>query len=203
MQKFFLILISKYSISLFPSPKTRSQSTKKENQHVYHFWESALYQTDDLIALVQNTPINLEEREKQKARYLDPKSTALNDGFATLYLNRVNYSGVLFAGPLGGRSQSSAYGIGCRFNKESIIQRIRDVGALHSRIRLYNYDANDLIIRELARENIHCFYNIQMVSLSEKKRIMMICICKNQREVPPMLCVTTKDLPRTTRPCAR
>ena len=128
-----------------------------------------------MIALVQNTPINLEEREKQKARYLDPKSTALNDGFATLYLNRVNYSGVLFAGPLGGRSQSSAYGIGCRFNKESIIQRIRDVGALHSRIRLYNYDANDLIIRELARENIHCFYNIDPPYVIKGKSLYSVC----------------------------
>ena len=130
------------------------------DQHVYHFWESALFQTDDLIALVQNTPINLEEREKQKALYRNPVSTVLQDGFATLYLNRVNYSGVLFAGPLGGKNQSSAYGVGCRFNKENIIQRIRDVGTLRNRIRLYNYDANDLIIRELAHENIHCFYNI-------------------------------------------
>ena len=32
------------------------------------------------------------------------ESPPLLDGFSTLFLNRVNYSGVLFAGPLGGTS---------------------------------------------------------------------------------------------------
>jgi DNA adenine methylase len=130
------------------------------DQHVYHFWMAALNQTDALIDLVRNTPISLEERTMQKTRYLDPTSTVLQDGFATLYLNRVNYSGVLFAGPIGGRSQQSQYSIGCRFNKESIIHRIREVGNLRNRIRLFNLDANDLISMELVNDNGHCFYNI-------------------------------------------
>ena len=130
------------------------------DQHVFHFWSSALYQTDDLIKLVHDTPINLQERAVQKAVYSDPNSTILQDGFATLYLNRVNYSGVLFAGPLGGKEQKSEYSLGCRFNKENIIQRIRDVASLRNRIRLFNLDANDLINRELNRESAHCFYNI-------------------------------------------
>ena len=130
------------------------------DQHVFHFWTAALFQTDELIELVRNTPISLAERTIQKTRYLDPASTVLQDGFATLYLNRVNYSGVLFAGPIGGREQQSEYSIGCRFNRESIIERIRVVGNLRTRIRLFNLDANDLIVRELVNENAHCFYNI-------------------------------------------
>ena len=130
------------------------------DQHVFHFWTAALFQTGELIELVRNTPISLAERAIQKTRYLDPASTVLQDGFATLYLNRVNYSGVLFAGPIGGREQQSEYSIGCRFNKENIIGRIREVGNLRNRIRLFNIDANDLITRELADENARCFYNI-------------------------------------------
>ena len=130
------------------------------DQHVYHFWLAVLNHTDDLIALVQDTPIDLQERTVQKTLYSAPNSTILQDGFATLYLNRVNYSGVLFAGPLGGREQNSKYNLGCRFNKENIIKRIRDVASLRDRIRLFNLDANDLINRELNQENAHCFYNI-------------------------------------------
>ena len=130
------------------------------DQHVYHFWMAALYHADELIALIENTPITLEERTTQKARYSDPEATVIQDGFATLYLNRVNYSGVLFAGPIGGNEQRSEYKLGCRFNKDNIIQRIRDVANLRDRIQLFNLDANDLIIRELALENNHCFYNI-------------------------------------------
>ena len=144
------------------------------DQHVYHFWVSALYHTDDLIALVQNTPINLEEREKQKTRYLDPDSTVLQDGFSTLYLNRVNYSGVLFAGPIGGKNQNSEYSIGCRFNKNSIIQRISDVGSLRDRILLYNLDANDLIIRELAEEKVNCFFNIDPPYVKKGKSLYSV-----------------------------
>lgn len=144
------------------------------DQHVYHFWRAALEQTDELIALVQNTPINLAERTTQKARYLDPTSTILEDGFATLYLNRVNYSGVLFAGPIGGREQKSEYKIGCRFNKEGIIKRIRDVAALREKIRLYNLDASDLITRELAGENADCFYNIDPPYVKKGKSLYSV-----------------------------
>lgn len=128
--------------------------------HVYHFWESALHNADELIALITTTPISLAERLVQKEIYSNPDSTALQDGFATLYLNRVNYSGVLFAGPIGGNTQSSTYSLGCRFNKDDIINRIRSVNALRDRIRLFNLDANDLVIHELAQENAHTFYNI-------------------------------------------
>ena len=128
--------------------------------HIYHFWVSVLQHADELIELVQATPVSLQERETQKAIYLNPESTALQDGFATLYLNRVNYSGVLFAGPIGGRGQKSEYKVGCRFNKENIVHRIREVQKMRDRIQLFNLDASDLIGRELLNLNERCFYNI-------------------------------------------
>ena len=128
--------------------------------HVYHFWKAALFQTEELVQLVRETPITLEERTRQKDIYLDRNSSTLQDGFATLFLNRVNYSGVLFAGPIGGKEQRSAYSIGCRFNKDGIIQRIQNVGNLRDRVSLFNLDANDLIRQELIQENTNCFYNI-------------------------------------------
>ncbi len=130
------------------------------DHHVYHFWHSVLYHTNDMIELVNKTEITLEERQNQKEIYNDVTSTPVQDGFATLFLNRVNYSGVLFAGPIGGKGQLSAYSLDCRFNKKDIIKRIQIVSQLRERIRLYNLDACELITHELAADNAHAFYNI-------------------------------------------
>lgn len=113
-----------------------------------------------VVSLVRSTPITLSERLKQKEIYNDPASSIVQDGFATLFLNRVNYSGVLFAGPIGGQEQKSAYSIDCRFNKVDIIQRIYSVSQLRERIHLFNLNASDLIVHELRAMNVHSFYNI-------------------------------------------
>ena len=44
-----------------------------------------------------------------------------------MFLNRTTFSGILHeqAGPIGGRSQTSEYSIGCRFNLERLIERRR------------------------------------------------------------------------------
>lgn len=121
--------------------------------HIYHFWDSVLNQTDALIRLIRTTPITLEERLQQKEIYSDAESTPLMDGLSTLFLNRVNYSGVLFAGPLGGNNQTSAYTIDCRFNKDNIIERIQAVANLRDRIHLYHADACELIVALCAQYN--------------------------------------------------
>lgn len=61
-------------------------------------------------------------------------------GLATkcLFLNRTTFSGILNgrAGPIGGRAQSSAYGIGCRFNLDGLIERLEYVAHLYEAGRL-------------------------------------------------------------------
>jgi len=88
------------------------------DSHIYHFWLSVLNDTDNLLRLISDTPITIEEREKQKQNYRDTDADILTDGFATLFLNRVNFSGVLKGGPIGGLDQSGTYKIDCRFNKK-------------------------------------------------------------------------------------
>lgn len=128
--------------------------------HLYHFWNAVLYQTEALIDLVRDTPITLDERMRQKEIYLNEGSPPLLDGFSTLFLNRVNYSGVLFAGPLGGKNQASAYPIGCRFNKNNIIERIQTVARFRDQILLYHRDACELMVELLAEEGNGLFFNI-------------------------------------------
>jgi DNA adenine methylase len=130
------------------------------DSHIYHFWYSVLYQTEALLKKIADTPITLEEREKQKAVYRDSSADELSDGFATLFLNRVNFSGIIMGGPIGGLSQSGEYKIDCRFNKSEIVKKIERIAQLKKRIELYNCDASDLITVCLRDTICTSFFNI-------------------------------------------
>lgn len=130
------------------------------DSHIYHFWYSVLNDTDSLLRLIKDTPITIEEREKQKQNYRDLDADTLTDGFATLFLNRVNFSGVLKGGPIGGLDQSGTYKIDCRFNKEDISRRIEAIAQLKSKIKLYNKDAGYLIRMHLMKMKTLMFLNI-------------------------------------------
>lgn len=130
------------------------------DSHIYHFWYSVLYQTDDLLKRIADTPITLEEREKQKAIYKDCSSDSISDGFATFFLNRVNFSGIIMGGPLGGFAQSGEYKINCRFNKYEISNRIEKIAMMKDKIELFNCDASELITKCLQDKMRTSFFNI-------------------------------------------
>ena len=62
-----------------------------------------------------------------------------------LFLNRTTFSGILNgrAGPIGGRAQSSEFGIGCRFNLDGIVERLEYVGHLYNTGRLVDVWCSD------------------------------------------------------------
>jgi DNA adenine methylase len=128
--------------------------------HIYHFWYSVLNDTENLLRLITDIPITIDERERQKHNYGDTDSDTLTDGFATLFLNRVNFSGVIKGGPIGGIDQSGAYKIDCRFNKEDLKRKIEIIAGLESKIRLYNKDAEYLIRMSLMKIKLPMFLNI-------------------------------------------
>lgn len=113
---------------------------------VYAFWHSALSDPDGLCAAIDDLDISIEIwQEFQHYRdVLNPKSkkfTLLELGIAGLFFNRTNFSGILGAGPIGGRNQSSKYGIDCRFNKTRIMEQIQSVSAYSDLIDLHYGDA--------------------------------------------------------------
>lgn len=128
--------------------------------HIYNFWKAVLEHTEDLVELIDDTQISIDERKIQKSIYDNPLSDELRDGFATLFLNRVNYSGVIKGGPIGGISQNGKYKIDCRFNKEEIKNRITKIANYRSCILLHNKDASDLIIECLEDSKSKAFFNI-------------------------------------------
>jgi DNA adenine methylase len=130
------------------------------DSHIYIFWYSVLNDTENLLRLISDTPITIEEREIQKQHYKDADSGLLNDGFATLFLNRVNFSGVIKGGPIGGLAQTGTYKIDCRFNKKDLINKIGTVAKLRGKIKLYNRDAGYLIRMNLMKIKAPMFLNI-------------------------------------------
>ncbi len=130
------------------------------DSHIYHFWYSVLNDTENLLRLISDTPITIEEREKQKTNYSDTNASSLMDGFATLFLNRVNFSGVIKGGPIGGLAQTGTYKIDCRFNKADISKKIENIAKLKGKIKLYNTDAGYLIEKNLIKMKNPMFLNI-------------------------------------------
>ena len=78
-------------------------------------------------------------------------------GLATFYLNRVNRSGILKAGVIGGKNQTGNYKMDCRFNKKSLILKIKKIEKLKDKIEFYNYDVIEFIDNYLKFESIDSF----------------------------------------------
>lgn len=110
---------------------------------LWAFWHSVLNRTDELVALVENTPVAIEEWRRQRAVHrqmdaLDP----LKLGFSAFFLNRTNRSGIIGSGGvIGGLNQTGNYPIDCRFQRDDLSRRIRRVSRYRDRIHLTNLDA--------------------------------------------------------------
>ncbi|HCG58080.1 MAG TPA: DNA methyltransferase [Clostridiales bacterium] len=116
------------------------------DKSIYSIWRAILTENERLIQLIRNTPISIDEWHKQKLIYLNQnKKYSLELGFAALYLNRTNRSGILKAGPIGGFNQNGKYLIDVRFKKEELIKRIEKIALYRNKIKLYNCEINTFI----------------------------------------------------------
>lgn len=113
---------------------------------IYAFWYCVLNKTKQLCEKIENAELTIEEWKKQKKIQLNKKNVdLLTLGFSTFYLNRTNRSGIINYGVMGGIEQKGNYLIDCRFNKEDLVQRIRNIAKHKKNIRLYKKDAIKLI----------------------------------------------------------
>ena len=92
---------------------------------VYCFWQSILKYNKNFCEMIEKSEISIKERDKKIKIYknkdnidISQKENVLELGLATFYLNRVNRSGILKAGVIGGKNQTGNYKMDCRFNKE-------------------------------------------------------------------------------------
>ncbi|WP_338617196.1 DNA adenine methylase [Achromobacter sp. E1] len=115
------------------------------NRGVYSFWRSVLDRTDEIVALIENTPVTMDEWLRQKKIQAKSRPTILELGFSTFFLNRCNRSGILKAGVIGGKKQDGKWKIDARYNKSDLVSRIRAIAEMRDQITLYRKDAVELI----------------------------------------------------------
>ena len=113
---------------------------------IYSFWDNILSNTDDFIAQIVNTPIDIEHwqwaHQMVTQKHLIP---SFELGFACFYLNRCNFSGCLNARPIGGLRQAGKWNMSDRFNKEKLINRIQKIADHKKFIKATQFDALELL----------------------------------------------------------
>lgn len=122
------------------------------------FWQAAAADTDALIDRMHDEWTRYVKpggagaverwdywRSWAPARNAKPDTARLGLAVQCLFLNRTTFSGILHgkAGPIGGRKQESPYGIGCRWNPESMEERLQYVGHLYETGRLVDVWCKD------------------------------------------------------------
>ena len=122
---------------------------------VYAFWHTVLHDTKNLCRRIEHAKLTVSEWRQQRKIYEERETAQLDDlGFATLYLNRTNRSGIIDGGVIGGLEQTAKWGIDARFNPEDLVVRIRRIARYASRIHLYQSEALHFItttVPELGR----------------------------------------------------
>jgi len=113
---------------------------------IFAFWQCVVNNTDALCNYVQNVEISVDEWEASRNIYFHPKEhSSLELGKATLFLNRVNRSGVLQGGIIGGKNQDGLYKMDARFNRTELENKIRAIAERKKYIDIYNMDALDFL----------------------------------------------------------
>lgn len=128
---------------------------------IYSFWFSVLYHNDGLCQMIEEADVTVEQwRHHRKIIFDDSITDILKVGFATLFLNRTNRSGILRAGVIGGLNQDGNYKLDCRFKKTDLIRKIRRIASYKSQIRLSKLDALDFIKTVIPQTGLRTLVNL-------------------------------------------
>ena len=136
------------SIGLLRSGMADKAVLCESDPMIISFWKSTLYNSKEFTELIKNLDISMVTWNEFKKYLANDASTKYNDlelGLAFLFYNRTNYSGIINAGPIGGRRQLSKYNIKCRFNQERIIKKVNQLSSLSDRIEIIQGEGREYI----------------------------------------------------------
>ena len=136
------------AMNLLLQGKVKSVILNDLDTGIYSIWYAIFNDTEWFIEAINNTEITLVVREQQKKVYNELKNFDAYShdlAFATFFLNRVNYSGILTGGPIGGKEQKGKYKLDCRFNKQSLIDKIKEIAKYRDNVQLFHMDAIELL----------------------------------------------------------
>ena len=136
------------AMNLLLQGKVKSVILNDLDTGIYSIWYAIFNDTEWLIEAISNADVTLVVREQQKKVYNELKDSygySRDLAFATFFLNRVNYSGILTGGPIGGLEQKGKYKLDCRFNKQSLIDKIKEIAKYRDNVQLFHMDAIELL----------------------------------------------------------
>ena len=110
---------------------------------VFAFWSAATTDPDGILKLLRDTPITIDQWHHWRSVMLgqDPELSLAEIGFATLFVNRTNRSGILKGGVIGGKAQAGTYKLDARFSKDMIASRLERIALNADRISVHCEDA--------------------------------------------------------------
>jgi len=115
---------------------------------VFDFWVSITQQPEEILRLLADTPVTMAQWHHWRAVLRgEIKVGQAERGFATLFMNRTNRSGVLKGGVIGGLAQDGNYKLDARLKKDVLAKRIEMIALHSSSISVYNEDAHALLSR--------------------------------------------------------
>jgi len=128
---------------------------------VYSFWKSVRDNPETLCRKISRASLNVEEWRRQKAIIAQPEChDELEIGFSLFFLNRVNRSGIVSGGLIGGLDQTGNWKMDARFNRNELINRVEAIAKNGKKIFLRNWDAErfllDYVPKLPARSLIYC-----------------------------------------------
>ncbi len=115
------------------------------NPGIAAFWRTVFWHTEQLTDLISDCELSVEAWQRYHEQYMSATGSDVELGFATLYLNRTNRSGILDARPIGGMKQTGKWKIGARFNRQGLIERVNILGPYRDRVEVLQCDALDLL----------------------------------------------------------
>lgn len=126
------------------------------------FWKAVVTEPERFIDSIKRIPLTVTEWERQKAIYENHSANnSFALGFSTFYLNRTNRSGIISGGGLiGGVQQKGNWSMSARFNKESLIERIKMIAQRRRNIRVYNKDFFSFVKNYLPKYQDNAFMYI-------------------------------------------
>lgn len=134
------------SLKLLIEGKVESIILNDFDQGIYSFWHAVFFDTQRLIDKIAEIEVSLEEREKCKNVLFERSNSGKTSGYnfdlgvATFFLNRVNVSGIIKGGAIGGIKQEGKFKIDSRFGKLGLIAKILKLAEFRDKVRLFNLD---------------------------------------------------------------
>lgn len=127
---------------------------------IYAFWYSVLNSTEQLCERIEHAKVDITEWHRQRQVHATERANLLDLGFATLFLNRTNRSGILKGGVIGGMNQTGKYSIDCRFGRDELIRKIKRISLYREQIHLTCIDARQYIRTNLKKLPQHALVNV-------------------------------------------